>query len=133
MAFFNDGDFIYNTRNAPNLVGKSSVYHGDSGKYLFNNNILRIRFKKEVDPDFINYYLNTVDGKNKIKALVSGTTSVAAIYQKNFATITIPLPPIDVQKEIVVKISQERKCVDSASQTIKVFEDKIKETMDELL
>ncbi|MBY0487789.1 MAG: N-6 DNA methylase, partial [Flavobacteriaceae bacterium] len=36
-----DGDFIYNTRNAPNLVGKCSVYHGKSGKYLFNNNILR--------------------------------------------------------------------------------------------
>ncbi len=129
----NDGDFIYNTRNAPNLVGKSSVYHGENGKYLFNNNILRVRFKMEADPDFINYYLNTIDGKNKIKALVSGTTSVAAIYQKNFATITIPLPPIDIQKEIVAKITQERKCVDSASQTVEVFEDKIKETMDELL
>lgn len=129
----NDGDFIYNTRNAPNLVGKSAVYHGENGKYLFNNNILRIRFKKEADPDFINYYLNTVDGKNKIKSLISGTTSVAAIYQKNFATITIPLPLIDIQKKIVAKITQERKCIDSASQTIKLFEDKIKETMNELL
>ncbi len=129
----NDSDFIYNTRNAPNLVGKSSVYHGENGKYLFNNNILRIRFKREADPDFINYYLNTIDGKNKIKALVSGTTSVAAIYQKNFATISIPLPPIDIQKEIVSKIAQERKCIDSASQTVKLFEYKIKETIDELL
>ncbi|OGN21775.1 MAG: hypothetical protein A2915_04860 [Candidatus Yanofskybacteria bacterium RIFCSPLOWO2_01_FULL_41_34] len=129
----NDGDFIYNTRNAPNLVGKSSVYHGENGKYLFNNNILRIRFKKEADPDFINYYLNTIDGKNKIKALVSGTTSVAAIYQKNFATIAVPLPPIDIQKEIVSKIAQERMCVDSAVKTVELFENKIKEIIDGLL
>ena len=91
------------------------------------------RFKKETDPDFINYYLNTVDGKNKIKALISGTTSVAAIYQKNFATIAVPLPPIDVQKEIVSKIGQERKCVDSAVKTVELFENKIKEIIDGLL
>lgn len=129
----NDGDFIYNTRNAPNLVGKSAVFHGENGKYLFNNNILRIRFKKEADPDFINYYLNTADGKEKIKALVSGTTSVAAIYQKNFATISISLPPIDIQKEIVSKIAQERKCVDSAVKTVELFENMIKEIIDGLL
>ena len=82
-----DGDFIYNTRNAPNLVGKSSVYHGVNDKYIFNNNILRIRFNKNVNQDYVNFYLNTPTGKNKIRKLVHGTTSVAALYQKNFATI----------------------------------------------
>ena len=42
-ALRND-DFIYNTRNAPELVGKSAVFHGEDGGHLFNNNILRIRF-----------------------------------------------------------------------------------------
>src|SRR3989344_9137485 len=129
----NDGDFIYNTRNAPNLVGKSSVYHGENGKYLFNNNILRIRFKKEADPDFINYYLNTIDGKNKIKALVSGTTSVAAIYQKNFATISVPLPPIDIQKEIVAEISKEKECVIASLKTVDIFEKKISQLINDIV
>lgn len=129
----NDGDFIYNTRNAPNLVGKSTVYHGENGKYLFNNNILRIRFRKEADPDYINYYLNTEEGKKKIKTLVSGTTSVAAIYQKNFATITIPLPPIEVQKEIVAEITKEKECVFASAKTIDIFEKKISQLINDIL
>ncbi|HPF95072.1 MAG TPA: restriction endonuclease subunit S, partial [bacterium] len=129
----NDGDFIYNTRNAPNLVGKSTVYHGENGKYLFNNNILRIRFRKEADPDYINYYLNTEEGKQKIKTLVSGTTSVAAIYQKNFATITVPLPPIEVQKEIVAEISKEKECVSASAKTIDIFEKKISQLINDIL
>ncbi|MFC1700867.1 N-6 DNA methylase [Patescibacteria group bacterium] len=129
----NDGDFIYNTRNAPNLVGKSTVYHGENGKYLFNNNILRIRFRKEADPDYINYFLNTEEGKQKIKTLVSGTTSVAAIYQKNFATITIPLPPIEVQKEIVAEITKEKECVFASVKTIDIFEKKISQLINDIL
>lgn len=129
----NDGDFIYNTRNAPNLVGKSTVYHGENGKYLFNNNILRIRFRKEADPDYINYFLNTEEGKQKIKTLVSGTTSVAAIYQKNFATITIPLPPIEVQKEIVAEITKEKECVFASAKTIDIFEKKISQLINDIL
>ena len=39
-----NGDFIYNTRNSPELVGKSAVFRGKNVVYLFNNNILRIRF-----------------------------------------------------------------------------------------
>lgn len=128
-----DGDFIYNTRNAPNLVGKSTVYHGEDGKYLFNNNILRIRFRKEADPDYINYYLNTEEGKQKIKTLVSGTTSVAAIYQKNFATITVPLPPIEVQKEIVAEISKEKECVLASAKTVDIFEKKISQLINDIL
>ena len=129
----NDGDFIYNTRNAPNLVGKSAVYHGESGKYLFNNNILRIRFRKDVNPDFINYYLNSKEGKQKIKTLVSGTTSVAAIYQKNFATIIIPLPSLDIQKEIVDEVSKELECVSASLKTIKIFEKKISKLINDIL
>ena len=129
----NNGDFIYNTRNAPNLVGKSAVYHGDDRKYLFNNNILRIRFKNEVNTDYINYYLNTDEGKRKIKVLVSGTTSVAAIYQKNFATITIPLPPIDIQKQIVAEIEYDRECVTDALKIIKNFETKISKLINDIL
>lgn len=129
----NDGDFIYNTRNAPNLVGKSTVYHGENGKYLFNNNILRIRFRKEADSDYINYFLNTEEGKQKIKTLVSGTTSVAAIYQKNFATITVPLPPIEVQKEIVAEILKEKECVTASLKTVDIFEKKIFQLINDIL
>lgn len=127
-----DDDFIYNTRNAPNLVGKCTVYHGVSGKYLFNNNILKIKFRDELNPDFANYYLNSKEGKAKIKSLVSGTTSVAAIYQKDFATITIPLPPLSVQQEIVSKIEAEQEIVNANKKLNEIYEKKIKDKIGEV-
>ena len=67
-----DGDFIYNTRNTPDLVGKSAVFRGESGRYLFNNNILRIRFGERALPDFVNTVINSEYGKAKIRAQVDG-------------------------------------------------------------
>ena len=106
-----DGDFIYNTRNSPDLVGKSAVFHGQSGRYLFNNNILRIRFGQRALPDFVNTVMNSEYGKTKIRAQVDGTTSVAALYQKNYLAIEIPLPPLAIQQAIVAEIEAEQALV----------------------
>lgn len=127
-----DGDFIYNTRNAPNLVGKSAVYHGEDNKFIFNNNILRIRFKDQLDPDFANLYLNSSEGKMKVKSLVNGTTSVAAIYQKDFASLTIPLPPLEIQIQIVSQIKEEQKRVQATKELVEIFEQKIKDKIAEV-
>jgi len=122
----NEGDFIYNTRNSPELVGKSAVYHGESGKYLFNNNILRIKFSHSLNPDYVNWFLNLPYGKSKIHQIVDGTTSVAAIYQKNFLSLTIPVPPRPVQDLIVNKINEELVLVESSRKLVEIFGQKIK-------
>ncbi len=125
----NDGDFIYNTRNAPDLVGKSAVFHGKSGTHLFNNNILRIRFGPRALPDFVNTVMNSDYGKAKIRAQVDGTTSVAALYQKNYLAIKIPLPPIATQQAIVSEIEAEQALVAANRELIARFEHKIQATL----
>lgn len=124
-----DGDFIYNTRNAPDLVGKSAVFHGENGKYLFNNNILRIRFGSRALPDFVNTVMNSDLGKAKIRAQVDGTTSVAALYQKNYLAIEIPLPSLAEQQAIVAEIEAEQALVNANRELITRFEAKIQTTL----
>ncbi len=124
-----DGDFIYNTRNAPNLVGKSAVFHGENGRYLFNNNILRIRFGPRANPDFVNTVMNSESGKSKIRSQVDSTTSVAALYQKNYLAIEIPLPPLATQQAIVAEIEAEQSLVAANRELIFRFEKKIQATL----
>src|SRR5487761_695256 len=124
-----DGDFIYNTRNAPDLVGKSAVFHGKSGTHLFNNNILRIRFGSRALPDFVNTVMNSDYGKAKIRAQVDGTTSVAALYQKNYLAIEIPLPPLATQQTIVAEIEAEQALVAANRELIARFEKNIQATL----
>ena len=121
-----DGDFVYNTRNAPNLVGKCSVFHGKSGVYLFNNNILRIKFDgSKANPDFINRILTSDKGKKQVQSLIAGTTSVAAIYQKEYLSIQIPLPPLSVQEEIVDEIESYQKIINGAKMVVESYKPKI--------
>ncbi|HCN8364181.1 TPA: restriction endonuclease subunit S, partial [Escherichia coli] len=85
------GDFLFNTRNTPDLVGKSAVWDEDYTA-TFDNNINRIVFNKKVYTNFIAYYLNTGKGKSAIQSLPAGSTSVAAIYWKDLKNIQLLLP-----------------------------------------
>lgn len=91
-------DFLFNTRNTKELVGKTGIFLSDKGEVLFNNNIMRIRFKK-AHPIFINYFFQTQYLKQQQNNIIVGTTSVFAIYYKDLAKTKIPLPPLPLQQE----------------------------------
>ena len=120
-----NGDYLYNTRNSPDLVGKSAVFFGKANIFIFNNNILRIRFCPEAIPAYVNLVMNSEFGKARIRALVDGTTSVAALYQKNYLAIEIPLPPFKTQQAIVAEIEAEQSLVNANRELIDRFEKKI--------
>ena len=90
-------DFLFNTRNSRELVGKAAVFHGE-GEYLFNNNILRVRFVEGVEPDFVCAYWQTAGAQRELDKRKAGTTSVFAIYYKSLATLPVPVPPLVAQR-----------------------------------
>ena len=95
-------DFLFNTRNSFELVGKNSVWKSKDKKIvLYNNNIMRIRFKKIANSFFVSYYLNSHEGIIKLDKCKKNTTNVAAIYAKDLNNITIPIPTLNEQNEIV--------------------------------
>ena len=93
------GDFFFNTRNTLELVGKGATWLGESGKYAFNSNIARFKFK-DINTIFFNYLYNTEDVTKQIHARATGTTSVAAIYPRTLDTLTYFVPSIEEQSLI---------------------------------
>ncbi len=59
-------------------------------------------------------------------------------WTQNFISLSdirkfkIPLPPLEIQEQIVTKIEEEQKMVESAKWLIEVFEKKIKEKISEV-
>lgn len=103
-------DFLFNTRNSKELVGKVAVYPGPSGA-TYNNNLMRIRFKKAADPYFICQQFQFARVQRELEARKQGTTSVFAVYWKNLQTLPILCPPRELQKDfraIVDKIVATR-------------------------
>ncbi|QWL66123.1 restriction endonuclease subunit S [Aeromonas jandaei] len=85
------GDFLFNTRNSLDLVGKVAVWHDELEFALYNSNLLRVRFKKDFvsSPDFMGFVFNSSGALGWLALLAKGTTSVAAIYYKDFMYRTL--------------------------------------------
>ena len=100
-----DGDFLFNTRNTPDLVGKCAVWHGECDRAVCDNNILIIRFKDGFSSDFICTELSSYAGKKRLKHIVDATTSVAAIYWKSLKNLKVACPSYPIQQKMVNIIS----------------------------
>jgi type I restriction enzyme S subunit len=100
-----DGDFLFNTRNSHELVGKSCIYESDSNDaVLYNNNIMRVRFQRGIDARFVLLAFSSKGVAEELNALKSGTTNVSAIYFKDLKSLVIPVPPIAEQRRIAAKL-----------------------------
>ncbi|SMF78501.1 restriction endonuclease subunit S [Pseudobacteriovorax antillogorgiicola] len=95
------GDLLFNTRNTPELVGKSAVWKLSCSQYVFDNNINRIRFKDGFRPEYICSLLSNGHGKARLKAIAVGSTSVAAIYWKDLKRLKMSIPQSSFQVKTV--------------------------------
>jgi type I restriction enzyme S subunit len=104
-----DGDFLFNTRNSLDLVGKVAVWRNELPLAIYNSNILRIAFRKQkvADSAFISYFFNSDLGVSQLRLVAKGTTSVAAIYYKDLTTLRITLPPLAEQRAIVAHLDEK--------------------------
>jgi type I restriction enzyme S subunit len=106
------GDFLFNTRNSVELVGKVSLWRNELEYSLYNSNILRITFKEEVDNEFMCYLFNSQSVLDVLKLISKGTTSVSGIYYKDLSEIKIPFPSKIEQQEIVGYLDTKTKEID---------------------
>src|SRR2546426_7788072 len=90
------GDFLFTSRNSKELVGKTALYAQCRGVVLFNNNIMRIRFKPGILPEFMMGLFQSDWLKQKLERIKSGTTSVFAIYYKDLADLPVVVPPLSL-------------------------------------
>ena len=71
---------------------------------VFNNNIMRIRFRQGINSSFIALLFQSQKVIDQLTAIKSGTTSVVAIYGKSLQKISLQIPSEPIQIRIVEKI-----------------------------
>jgi type I restriction enzyme S subunit len=118
----NEGDFLFNTRNSIDLVGKVCIWRNELEKSIYNSNILRIIFKKDIDVEFMNYLFNSKSILDVLRLISKGTTSVSGIYYKDLSKIKIPIPSISEQQQIVSYLDEQTQLIDK---TISIEEKRI--------
>lgn len=97
------GDLLFNTRNSRELVGKTALFR-EQGLYVFNNNVMRIRFNDAVHSEYVAAAFQTPFIQQELETRKAGTTSVFAIYARELKTIPMPIPPRVMQDAFAERI-----------------------------
>jgi len=101
------GDVLFNTRNTLALVGKVAMWRDELPVAYYNSNLMRLEFDvNEVNSnEYANLALNTADSVARLRALATGTTSVAAIYTRDLMGLQFVVPPKPEQRAIATALS----------------------------
>lgn len=101
------GDVLFNTRNTLDLVGKVAIWRDELPVAYYNSNLMRLEFDPEqvCSNEYANYSLNTEGAISRLRALATGTTSVAAIYTRDLLKLQVLVPPKPEQRAIATALS----------------------------
>ncbi len=121
------GDVLFNRTNSPAHVGKTGIYRGVRSA-VFAGYLIRINYQKEkILGEYLNYCLNTKESKIFCQRVKTDGINQSNINAKILSTFKIPLPSIEIQKQIVNQIKKEQEIVNANKQLIEIFEQKIKD------
>ncbi|CAN5358312.1 hypothetical protein BH11BAC1_BH11BAC1_03940 [soil metagenome] len=98
-----DGDILIIAKGSRNTA---SVYSKSTGDAVASSLFFIIRLEnKQVLPEFLAYYLNDSKTQSMLKKL-SGATTVPTLSKKDLMEISIPIPSLHQQKQIVSMMNQ---------------------------
>lgn len=75
------------------------VYRQDD-KLVLLSSVAILRPNRKVTPDYLNYYLDAADTRQMLKEGFRSGSAIPRVVLRDFRRAPIPVPPIEVQKEI---------------------------------
>ena len=125
------GDLLFNWRNgSKDLVGKTALFDLE-GEYIFASFLLGIRPRENIDSTFLWLLLNQYRAEKRYMKFMR--QNVNGLFNRDeLREVDIPLPPLDVQRDICEKIEEEIAIINQNKRLIEIFQQKIKDRIAEI-
>ena len=117
------GDLLFNRTNSRELVGKTAVYTGIPNPCSFASYLIRVRFNPRIDSMIVEYYINSVYGKNWILSVVSQQAGQANVNGTKLKLLAVPMPP---EKEQQILVEEVERCLSAADEVEKTVTAELK-------
>ena len=96
-AFLFDGDYLLVSEDGANLLARSTpIAFMASGQFWVNNHAHVVRAKDDVDPVYLQHFINGLDVQEYVTGSAQPKLTQAALNR-----IPVPLPPLREQQQIV--------------------------------
>jgi type I restriction enzyme S subunit len=127
------GDILFNRTNSKELVGKCAVFQIE-GEYIFASYLIRVRTNPDIAlPEFVVFSLNSQIGRRQIDATSRQIIGQANINSQELRSLQIPLPPIEIQREIINRVEKGRDEITAMRQSAKEKAKAIETEIEELI
>lgn len=112
------------------LTGKVAMVRDelDGKDAMINEHIFIIRCKEMMTQYYLFMLLHSETGQNLLKANITGSAQ-GGLNSSNLKAIKIPLPPLDIQQQIVSECEKVDEEYNNSRMTIEEYKRKIAETM----
>ncbi len=121
-----DGKYLLVSEDGANLLARvTPIAFSVEGKVWVNNHAHILQFNEPATQSFVEMYLNSIDLSN----FITGAAQ-PKLTQANLNILEIPLPPLEIQREIVARIETERVIVHGNRELIRLYEEKVKKVIE---
>ena len=109
------------------LTGKVALVRDEftNQKVMINEHIFLIRCDSEIKQKYLFFILHSNIGQNLLKSKITGSAQ-GGLNQTNLKSIQIPLPPIEIQKQIVKECEKVEKQYQTIRMSIEKYQELIK-------
>ena len=115
-------------------VGRVALFNLKTGEYSYSNFISRIRIiNNKADSIYVWACLNYLYQLGETEKLQKQTSGIRNLDINAYKSLQIPLPPIEVQREIVAEIEGYQKLIDGCRQVVDSWKPDIQGYLDEEL
>lgn len=113
--FLQKGDILLSHINSYDHLGKSAVFLEDRDDVIHGINLVRfVPEKSKLLPLFASRVFKSHRFIETVKSFAQRAVNQASVKVSDLRSIQIPLPPLEVQKEIVAEIEGYQKVIDGA-------------------
>ncbi|MDB5204922.1 MAG: type restriction enzyme protein [Candidatus Taylorbacteria bacterium] len=132
-TYFKDDDVLLAKVTPCFENGKSGIAKKlQNGIGFGSSEFIVLRASKKILPELIYQFVTSIDFKAEGKRRMTGTGGLQRVPIEFVKEYEIPLPPINVQKQIVAKLNMHRKNIDRTKHLIAGFEERIKNEIEKL-
>ena len=128
LAFSNDPDEIkkynlmpntvlFNRTNSPEHVGKTAIYRGER-EAIFAGYLIRINQFDCINPQYLNYYMNSFTAKVYGKKVKTDGVNQSNINGKKLCSYPFPICTREEQAQVVFELESRLSVCDSIEQTV---------------
>lgn len=100
------GDVLLNEGQSPHLVGRPALYRGTPPNVAFTNSLLRFKANPDVMPEWALMVFRRHLHARRFMREVRITTNIAHLSSKRLKAVEFPIPPLDVQKQLVMRCDE---------------------------